>query len=71
MRPLNTIGDNDVAREVAQSLGYSSAEEFKADYVDKKFVAKYDIKYYTDTKELVLMNRTTMEIEETGQYLKR
>lgn len=66
---LDTIGGNDKARKIAQALGFSSAEELKAEYVDDSAVSRYDIKYDTYTKELVLVNKTTGAEEKTGLYM--
>lgn len=69
MASLDTIGGNSQAQQIAQSLGYSSAEELKADFVDTSAVSMYDIKYDKSTKELVLVNKFTGAEVRTGLYI--
>lgn len=67
MRSLDTIGSNQRADRIAKALGYSSAEQLKEDYVGQ--VSKWDMKYDVRTKEIVLENHNTGEIEPTGLYI--
>lgn len=67
MRSLNTVGSNARADDIAKKLGFSSAEQLKGEYVS--MVSRWDMKYDIRTKEIVLENHDTGEIEPTGLFM--
>lgn len=71
MASLDTIGSNNEARRIAQSLGYGSAEELKGEYVPPSEISRVDMKYDKSTREIVLVIRSTGEEIHTGLYFNR
>ena len=71
MRSLMRVRDGQ-ANEIARSVGYSSVEELKGDYVPPKEVRYYDMAYDKDTKEIVLINKSGVgDPVPTSLFIKR
>lgn len=70
MRSLKLISSHDEARRIAQALGFSSAEQLKGEYTNES-VARFDMYYDKNTKEIVLMRKTGTGETATGLYLPR
>ena len=66
---IERIESNSRANRIAQALGFKCAETFKADYVNKNHVSKFDFGYDTNTGYVVILNKQG-EVIETTDYKK-
>jgi len=66
MRPIDDLGSDARANEIVQKLGFKNGEVFKEEHSCRPS-SRFQIKYYTDTKELIIVNKgSNIVVEETG-----